>query len=330
MIKFRLALIGLCLLWPLTTLAQPAPSAGSPVMIEWGSFTLQEFGISGIAEPGDERDFNQTPHRCYTYGGDGNGIAISDALLAQFKRRGFSLESLCLALESEVRFDPETGKRLPTYVVFDRRAMLEALERHDFDRMTDAQIKACCSEEGLAHAEQPLDVPVCFKDGAPYSDCAWRYDVVTGRKLSDAETRRYRDLGRAIEAGMTRAMKGEIKACGGKAVPSDDIDVRWPCKPARARSDTGFLQPDAKFVVDLIKKHVDAGLVPQPLTRINKATFVDISPAFPRGYGYALMAEENGGPSINEARLLRRLRGEVRSGGRQPDAAALGRHARGE
>ena len=326
----RLVLVSLCFLWPLNAHAQPAPSATNPVMIEWGSFALQEFGISGIAEPGDERDFKQTPHRCYTYGGDGNGIAISDALLARFKTRGFSLESLCLALESEVRFHPETGKRLPTYVVFDRRGMLDALQRHDFARMTDAQIKACCSEDGLAHTEQPLDVPDCFKDGAPYADCVWRYDVMTGRKLSDAEAKLYRDLGRAIEAGMARAMMGEIKACGGKPEPGDDVDVRWPCKPARARSETGFLQPDAKFVVDLIKRHVDARLLPQPLTRINKATFVDISPAFPRGYGYALMAEENGGPAINEARLLRRLGGEVRSRGRQPDAAALGRHARGE
>lgn len=326
----RLVLLGISMLSPLTVAAQPAPSSPYPVMIEYGNLALQQFGISGAAELDDERDFKATPHRCYTYGGDGNGIAISDALLSSYTARGFSVESLCLALVSQIRFDPESGKRLATYVVFNRKSLEEDLKGRDINRMSDRAIVECCSETGIASEEQPLVVPECFKAGTPYSDCAWRYDGYTGRKLSAAETQRYRDLGRAIETGMARALRGDVKACGGPTAPSDDIDVRWPCKKPRDRSDTGFLQPDAKFVLDVVKRHVDGRLVPSALVRDSKATFVDISPTFPRGYGYALMAEENGGPAINEARLLRRLAGEVKSGGRQPDSAALRRLAGGE
>lgn len=300
-----------------------------PLVVETGSTALQQFGISGAAELEDERDFKATPHRCYTYGGDGNGIAISDALLSAHTSKGFTLESLCLALVSEIRFDPETGKRLPTYIVVNREALQQDLRGRDITRMSDRDLLDCCSETGIASEEQPLAVPACFKGGAPYSDCAWRWDADTGRKLTEAETRRFRELGRAIETGIARAMKGEMKACGGKAPASDDIDVRWPCKAPRGRSETGYLQPDAKFVVDVVRRHVDAALVPAALARGARATFLDISPAFPRGFGYALMAEENGGPTPLKSALLRHVEAESRPSRSRIDANALRRHSGG-
>jgi hypothetical protein len=47
---------------------------------------------------------------------NGWGVSISQALWKQYKKRGFTMTSMCLALGSDgVNFDPETGKRLPLY-----------------------------------------------------------------------------------------------------------------------------------------------------------------------------------------------------------------------
>ena len=72
--------------------------------------TYEELLPLGIAF--DERVKQGYPHKCYSYGDGSTPISISDALLARYKARGFTLESLCLGLISEARFDPESGKAL--------------------------------------------------------------------------------------------------------------------------------------------------------------------------------------------------------------------------
>jgi hypothetical protein len=99
---------------------------------------LLNIGIAFGAMP----DF---PNKCY-----GN-VSISNKFLDRFKARGFSLETLCLAITSPwVQYHPETGKPLPV------------------------------SEDFL------LVVPDCFKNGAPFLDCKFNYDHSSGLRLTNA------------------------------------------------------------------------------------------------------------------------------------------------
>jgi hypothetical protein len=50
------------------------------------------------------------------YQGEGFTISLSPALVAQYKERGFTLRTMCLALASDrVKFDPSNGRPLPRY-----------------------------------------------------------------------------------------------------------------------------------------------------------------------------------------------------------------------
>jgi hypothetical protein len=71
--------------------------------------TIDELTAQGIAVRGTRaRPF---PNSCQS---SGNAkLSVSNQLLEHFKTRGFTLESLCLGLSSNVRFDPETGRQLP-------------------------------------------------------------------------------------------------------------------------------------------------------------------------------------------------------------------------
>lgn len=80
-------------------------------------------------------DMPAFPNKCY---GD---VSISDAFFAQFKVRGFSLPTLCLAITSPwITHDPETGK--PLTVV----------------------------SQGYL-----LQVPDCFRNGTPFLDCKMNF-----------------------------------------------------------------------------------------------------------------------------------------------------------
>ena len=63
--------------------------------------------------------------------------------LRRHETRGFTLQSLCLALPSAIRFDPETGRRLPTYITGDFAAL-------------KVQAKDKKVEEGVITEELPL------------------------------------------------------------------------------------------------------------------------------------------------------------------------------
>jgi hypothetical protein len=85
------------------------------------------------------------PNKCY-----GN-VSISDEFLNRFKARGFSLETLCLAIQSPwVQYHPETGKPLPV------------------------------TERFL------LGIPDCFRNGKPFLDCKFNYEHTSGLKVSNA------------------------------------------------------------------------------------------------------------------------------------------------
>jgi hypothetical protein len=90
------------------------------------------------------------PTRCYYYGDGGWDISISDALLSFYKSQGFSRRSACLALISGIRFNPEDGKHLATYILVDRKLL-----------------KPKDNEPSALSAELPMSLPSCFKNGTP-------------------------------------------------------------------------------------------------------------------------------------------------------------------
>ena len=99
-----------------------------PIFIN-GLKELRSSGLTLAHGGGRTRDFPHLKHRCYAYGDGGYMISINDAFLKNYTDRGFSLNSMCMGLMSGIRFDPETGDHLPTYIVVAPKKRAEAL-RH--------------------------------------------------------------------------------------------------------------------------------------------------------------------------------------------------------
>jgi hypothetical protein len=92
----------------------------------------------GLALQIEATDF-AFPNNCH-----GN-LTISNAFLRHYKRKGFSLESLCLGILAPlIYYHPETGAAL-----------------------TNAMLN-------LTAPEFLIEVPDCLRNGIPYHDCAQR------------------------------------------------------------------------------------------------------------------------------------------------------------
>jgi hypothetical protein len=109
------------------------PSLDYPVVFKGRSdqmLLLKELGI--LPDPGEDaiRDkrLPRLPRRCFSVGAGQIGMEFTERTFAAYERQGFSLDNLCLAFTSgEIKFDPETGNRLPTYVLGDRGELLQEI-----------------------------------------------------------------------------------------------------------------------------------------------------------------------------------------------------------
>lgn len=122
-----------------------ATTGGELKTVSMNSSELRSYGIAlGFDFP------NRCPTKIYDYGSKSFSeryrLSISDAMINHFKARGFSLEALCMALLSPIRFDSDTGKQLSLASIEDENGML-----------------------------MPLNVPDCFKNGTPFLDCTLNY-----------------------------------------------------------------------------------------------------------------------------------------------------------
>jgi hypothetical protein len=150
--------------------------------------------LSGITDDSD--DVEEFPNGCYYYGDGGYPISFSRDFLARFRARGFSRRSLCLGLVSEIKFNPETGTRLPTYIVI---------------RASDYRNRR--ADDTSLSGELPLDFPNCFARALPYTDCTWNYDAYTGRRLSQTRTQAFQSFGQRIERFLsTKQNKEECRS----------------------------------------------------------------------------------------------------------------------
>jgi hypothetical protein len=302
-----------------------AQDATYPIVIKDNGLLLKS-GI-GFLLHGNENEHGNKHYKnkCYDYGGGGYDFSVSDEFLARYVAKGFTLESLCLGLVSEARFDPETGKRLPTFVFFNLEGLRNELnviqddqlrpeqrkyKRRDPESMTQEELLDYGIGEYLTE-ELPLALPPCFKNGTPYSDCAWRYAIKTGERLSNQSVEKFGKLGRAIETAMRRAMT-EKPACAAGAGPPTR---QWPCHAMTHRTADGFLQPasNTNSIVNFINTMSDIfpgqPEIPEALLKGNNAEFFDVSPNFPRGFGYTLYAQSGLGPGGNNSWLSERAGG---------------------
>jgi hypothetical protein len=275
-------------------------AARSPYPIVFDSVQqLKRYGLAliGIGKSDHSMHFQ---NRCYYYGDGGWDVSISNELLSFYKSQGFSRRSACLALVSGIRFNPETGKRLATYILVDRKLL-----------------KRKGNETGAVSDELPLSLPSCFAGGTPYSGCAWNYDPLTGKKLapnatvarpgmwkecrSETRTRKFCDhpwtaeeAGKRIDALLSTPQDG----CASSAVDSSDPNDQLIVGTIRIR---------CQFVANYEAKPDDM----ESLVAWNTgATLYDYSSEFPKGHGYALFAEGGAGPEVSPDGVKAALNGQ--------------------
>jgi hypothetical protein len=173
--------------------------------VEGRAQLAREFGIlfDPAAVDKDRKVLTKLPHKCF-YIGDGHvGMEISKDAFEPYAKQGFSLATLCLALTSgQIRFDPETGARLPTYVFAD---------------------KPNPSGPAFISDEYPFFVPKCFGKGktdvqpSRFSatmkpiGCTVNYHPWSGRKLNDDEVKFF-------------TLHASLRAAGDAGTANEDSD----------------------------------------------------------------------------------------------------------
>jgi hypothetical protein len=221
---------------------------------------------------------------CYYFTeGGAVSISVSSEVLSYHRQQGFSRRSLCMGLISGIRFDPQTGHRLATYiVVYDLKALRKDPE-----------------ELGNVSPELPLPLPPCFARALPYSDCAWNYDPQTGKKLSGAGTQTFKAYGRKLE--------DLIRTANGRAMARDnpcERDKLSTAEQVRTLCRYGYLWRDLQGGGDELSESQYNTL------NATHAQYYDFSDELPAGFGYALIYYDTGlgssvSPEITKAGLDR-------------------------
>jgi hypothetical protein len=103
-------------------------------------------------------------------------LSVSDRLLQRFLARGFTLESVCLGLSSQMRFDPESGRQLPLAFVPELRV------------------------ENRDDQEFRLDLPSCFRGGVSDLECNVRFDKWWGNAFDQRDVASHRESARSFDA----------------------------------------------------------------------------------------------------------------------------------
>jgi hypothetical protein len=255
------------------SLPSRAAAADYPVVFT-SAAPLRKLGIA-VSFGDTVTPFN---NKCYYYGDGGYLISMSDEFLSRFVSQGFTLQSACLGLISLTHYDPETGSRLATYMIVDR-----------------AMIEQRSEEPGAATEELPLELPSCFRNANPYTDCVFNYGRITGKKLSAAETQTYKNLGAGIDAILAAQVSG-----------------------SPAKEEFYGSTPEEKLIAGF-RKYAGMGLPgdgPQLDGKLDQYSSFALwirSSKLPRGYGYALDADGTAGPSLSAAAMAAAISGISKS-----------------
>jgi hypothetical protein len=134
--------------------------------------TVDDLATHGIAVRGTRaRPF---PNSCQSSGN--SMLSVSDRLLEYFRARGFTLESVCLGLSSNVRFNPESGMQLPLAFVPEIR------------------------QDTFGDQEFPLNLPSCFRSAVSHLECNYQFDSWWGNQLKRNEIAETRAFARQFDA----------------------------------------------------------------------------------------------------------------------------------
>jgi hypothetical protein len=227
-------------------------------------------------------------HQCYWYN---DLLSVSHERLLRYRDMGFTLNSLCLGLISETKFDPETGERLPTYVAIAQKAWDE--RKKQYPKVT---------VESYLSLEHPLELPKCFRRALPYSDCDFKFDRLTGKPLPETKRRQFKVLGEALNETMQQAIKHRLVCTWPFCLE------RWAIDPPDGDNDLlGTLEAEyGCFQLGYLRQFIETKLRPKGIDapvdeKLGEAgiTCFDVSLNLPAGFGYTTDADGVRGPSIS-------------------------------
>jgi hypothetical protein len=269
-----------------TTTGTEAYSAQRPSRISFPivAFSVHELAPFGVVVLQDKTPLPSSFHLCYDYGAGGDQIAVSHERLARYRELGFSLNSLCLGLMSESRFDPETGSRLPTFVMAET------------DTSTPNKVS-------VVSYEHPLELPVCYRRALPFTDCTFNYDRLTGKRLSLSETKKVTNIGLTIDGAMKSAIAQRLVCTWPFCFE------RWPKMEDYGREGSlsaGGFDPIGCFNLGYVPAFFNEKLAPRGIPIVSEEELrslhiscYDISINLPAGYGYTTDADGAAGSFVS-------------------------------
>jgi hypothetical protein len=164
-------------------------------------FSVRSFNANGVVlEGGTSRVGPSYPNKCFLEPYHRQEVTLSDQFYAHYRARGFSLSALCLAVSSGgwVKYDVETGKPL---------------------RLANGLL---------------IDIPDCFKNGAPFLDCTYNFEHTFGLKVRDAERQDVRkraiDVDSAIHTLISDGKFSQQCTC-------DDLEIEQQEETIRKRKE---------------------------------------------------------------------------------------------
>jgi hypothetical protein len=254
-------------------------------------------------------------------------LSISDGMLDHFKKKGFTLQSLCLAMQSKMRYDVETGKPLPLAVP----AKVVNVTRSEI-KGWESELNAFVPHEGWIGSGifyTPgvlLNVPDCFANGTPFMDCKVRFDAHYGGSLRDDDSvgwlRMSQEVDKRMRALILRGTYNRICQCSELGIdPNGDkhdmvaeslqlppdcrVDAFPACegKLAELAGSSDAVGADAIGALVEEDTTVIGRIIDQELdTDLFNGRF-EISPRLPRGYGYDIGPPEGVDPESENVDL---------------------------
>jgi hypothetical protein len=178
-------------------------TAEYPFIIRNGRELSRAFGLVGDHE--QERKVRHEKNRCFWKGEADLDLSVSDEFFSPYREKGFSLKTLCLSLKAgdQIRFDPETGARMPTYarlkVPFNEEYLL---------------IAPSCLARGEFVESKPDDV--AFAKLSPIG-CRVNFHPWSGRRLSDAIAETFTKLFELFVGGEAGGVNEDSKVLAAQA-----------------------------------------------------------------------------------------------------------------
>jgi hypothetical protein len=153
-------------------------------------FSVRYISANGVVLEGGTAEVGPSyPNKCFLETSYRKEFTLSDQFYAHYRARGFSLASLCLAVSSGgwVKYDVETGKPL---------------------RLANGFL---------------IDIPDCFRNGAPFLDCTHNFEYTFGLKLKDAERQDVRNRAIDVDAAIhTLIADGKFS----RPCTCDDLEIK--------------------------------------------------------------------------------------------------------